>query len=100
MVFSSAPLRAHMFSADDYHSVLLGNISNQSDSFAQHTIPAETIFGVTPCEHSNEPFSLVSCSVCPGFIDAGFSLSDKSILISKFKKHADLIEKLFNSSEV
>ena len=95
-----APLRAHMFSADDYHSVLLGNISNQSDSFAQHTIPAETIFGVTPCEHSNEPFSLVSCSVCPGFIDAGFSLSDKSILISKFKKHADLIEKLFNSSEV
>ena len=89
-----APLRVHLFSIDDYHSILLGNISNHSGSLFQYTIPAETIFGVTPCEHSKEPFSLVSCSVCPGFIDAGFSWPDSSALRAKFEKYSDLIEKL------
>ena len=89
-----APLRVHLFSGDDYHSILLGNISDHSDSLAQYTIPAETIFGITPCEHSKESFSLVSCSVCPGFIDAGFSWPDLSVLQARFKKYSDLIEKL------
>jgi len=89
-----APLRVHLFSKDDYHSILLGNILDHSDSFAQYTIPAETIFGVTPCEHSKEPFSLVSCSVCPGFIDTGFSWPGLSVLQARFEKYSDLIEKL------
>ena len=89
-----APLLLHMFSKDSYHSIMLGNISYQSNSLVQYAIPAETIFGVTPCENSNEPFSLVSCSVCPGFIDAGFSWPDSSALRAKFEKYSDLIEKL------
>ena len=94
-----APLRVHLFSQDDYHSILLGNISDHSDSLAQYTIPAETIFGVTPYEHSKEPFSLVSCSVCPGFIDAGFSWPESSALKARFEKYSDLIEKLAPSVE-
>jgi len=87
-------LHVHLYYQDNYHSILLTNNSNHSDSVAQYTIPAETIFGVTPCEHSKEPFSLVSCSVCPGFIDAGFSWPDLSVLQARFEKYSDLIEKL------
>ena len=89
-----APLLLHMFSKNDYHSVQLGDISSHSGSLAQYTIPAETIFGVTPCKHSNMPFSLVSCSVCPGYIDAGFSWPDPLVLSESFEKYSDLIEKL------
>tara|TARA_B100000035_G_scaffold290347_1_gene277377 strand:- start:2119 stop:2658 length:540 start_codon:yes stop_codon:yes gene_type:complete len=89
-----APLLLHMFSKNDYHSIQLGNLSSHSASLAQYTIPAETIFGVTPCKHSNMPFSLVSCSVCPGYIDAGFSWPDPLVLSERFKKYSDLIEKL------
>ena len=94
-----APLLLHIFSEGGYHSIELGNISNHSDYLFQYTIPAETIFGVTPCEHSKESFSLVSCSVCPGFIDAGFSWPDLSFLQARFEKYSDLIEKLAPSVE-
>ena len=40
------------------------------------------------------PFSLVSCSVCPGYIDAGFSWPDPLVLSERFEKYSDLIEKL------
>ena len=33
-----AAMLLHLFSGDEYHSILLGNNSNHSDSFAQYTI--------------------------------------------------------------
>lgn len=94
-----ASLKLHMFSEDYYHSILLGDIAKNAEAHPQYTIPAETIFGAVPCEASNGEYSLVSCSVSPGFIETGFRWSNASGLIEKFPKYLDLIEMLSHSVE-
>ena len=89
-----APLRLHLFSGDEYQSILLGDVEGDADAHIQYTIPANVVFGVTPCEHSSDSFSLVSCSVSPGFIENGFFWPNITSLKIKFKKYTDLIEKL------
>ena len=94
-----SPLKLHMFSEDRYHSILLGDISKNADAHPQYTIPAEMIFGAVPCEASKGEYSLVSCSVSPGFIETGFRWSNASSLKEKFPKYLDLIEKMSHSLE-
>jgi predicted cupin superfamily sugar epimerase len=89
-----APLDLHLFEDDKYQSLLLGNSAHGLNIHPQVTIPAGTIFGALPIASSNEPFSLVSCSVCPGFIADGFSWAQIPVLTQKFKKHSDIIVKL------
>lgn len=88
------PLQLHLFSEDSYDSILLGNISQNVKFHAQYTVGAKIVFGVTPYGNSEESFSLVSCSVSPGFIKSGFSWPDICSLQAKFEKYSDLIEKL------
>ncbi len=89
-----APLDLHLFGDHEYQSLLLGNSTHGLNIHPQVTIPAGTIFGALPIASSDESFSLVSCSVCPGFIDAGFSWAQIPALTQKFKKYSDIIEKL------
>jgi predicted cupin superfamily sugar epimerase len=89
-----APLDLHLFGDHEYQTFLLGNSTHGLNIHPQVTIPAGTIFGALPIASSDESFSLVSCSVCPGFIDAGFSWAQIPALTQKFKKYSDIIEKL------
>lgn len=89
-----APLDLHLFGDHEYQTFLLGNSTHGLNIHPQVTIPAGTIFGALPIASSDASFSLVSCSVCPGFIDAGFSWAQIPALTQKFKKYSDIIEKL------
>ena len=89
-----APLELHLFGDHEYQSLILGHSVHSWNIQPQVTIPVGTIFGALPFASSDEPFSLVSCSVCTGFIDAGFSWAQIPVLTQKFKKHSDIIEKL------
>jgi hypothetical protein len=54
----------------------------------------EAFFGAIPNENSKEAYSLVSCSVCPGFQEEGFFWPDIAELRRKFKAHHELLGKL------
>ncbi len=68
-----------------YSSLNLG-----MESF-QGIIPAGTWFGAEICD--KDSFSLVSCTVSPGFDFADFELGDRSKLLSLYPEHKSLIEK-------
>lgn len=57
----------------------------------QGIIPAGTWFGAEVCD--KDSFSLVSCTVSPGFDFADFELGDRSELLSLYPEHKTLIEK-------
>jgi len=95
-----APIYLHLFHEDDYSDLILGNPVDQPEANPQVTIPAGTIFGAIPDQKSNFLFSLVSCSVCPGFWAQGFAWSDVETLKLKFKKHTELLEKLSVSVDI
>ena len=89
-----ATLDLHLFEKDQYNNVKLGRYTPRADSLPQFTIPAGSIFGAVSNEHSKETYSLVSCSVCPGFQEEGFFWPDIAELRRKFKAHHELLGKL------
>ena len=88
-----APLIIHLFNSNEYSSVVLGQCSSNPDFVAQFTIPAGTIFGAIPLKSAYEQFSLVSCSVSPGFMEDGFYWPDPEELRKNFNKQSELLEK-------
>jgi predicted cupin superfamily sugar epimerase len=61
----------------------------------QHVIPAGTWFGAIPNgRFSPHGFSLVGCTVAPGFDFADFEMAGKSALLAAFPRHADWINRL------
>ena len=58
----------------------------------QHIVPAGHWFGACPAEGS--AYSLVGCTVAPGFDFADFEMSSRAALIAAFPQHADWIERL------
>ena len=80
--YLGGPLRLCMISPEgEYEEVILGqNILN--GEYLQYIVPAGWWFGATPAE--NVEWSLVSCTVSPGFDFADFEMADKKKLIAQF----------------
>ncbi len=65
---------------------------NISDgNYFQFIIPKGTWFAATP--KRNEMFSLVGCTVCPGFNFNDFEMGNKQDLLKIYPQHKDLIER-------
>jgi predicted cupin superfamily sugar epimerase len=58
----------------------------------QHVVPAGAWFGATPAEGGR--FSLVGCTVAPGFDFADFELADRAALLAEYPRHQDWIRRL------
>jgi predicted cupin superfamily sugar epimerase len=58
----------------------------------QHVVPAHTWFA-SRVAHGGA-FSLVGCTVAPGFDFADFEMAERSALIAKYSQHARLIGEL------
>ena len=63
-----------------------------ADLLYQHTVPAGSWFGAAPAEGSR--FSLVGCTVAPGFDFADFELADRAALLREYPRHQDWIRRL------
>ena len=85
------PIELHFFHKGQYSLERLGN-SYQSLEVPQLTIQSGTIFGATPVGEYD--YSLVSCSVTPGFVCEDFFWPDIDDLLRGFPANADLIRKL------
>jgi uncharacterized protein len=69
----------------------LGNAPDAGEVF-QAVVPAGWWFGSAPAEGS--AYSLVGCTVAPGFDFAGFELADKTLMLKQFPQHRNVIERL------
>jgi len=65
-------------------------INLYDEQLPQHTIPAGVWFAAKPLELLS--YTLVSCSVAPGFDFTDFELGDKDLLKKQFPWHSQLID--------
>ncbi len=81
------------------HDLRLGPDLERGQTF-QVGVPAGSIFGAT-VDASDDPeraFSLVSCTVAPGFEFADFELCERAELLALHPEHRTLIEALTRTS--
>jgi predicted cupin superfamily sugar epimerase len=77
--------------AGGLHETKLGADPDQGQAL-QAVVPAGTWFGATPLPGIS--YSLVGCTVAPGFEFADFELGNRHQLIRSHPQHAALIERL------
>ncbi len=82
--YAGDPIRVHVLNQDAYECIELGT------GLYQAVVPAGAWFAA----ESTGAFSLVGCTVAPGFDFADFEMADKGQLLQRYKEHADLIERL------
>ncbi len=73
------------------HETILGTDPDQGQAL-QAVVEAGTWFGAAPLPGT--PYSLVGCTVAPGFEFADFELGDRRQLIRSHPQHTALIERL------
>lgn len=71
--------------------IRLGNNPERGEVF-QAVVPAGCWFGSKPATGTD--FSLVGCTVAPGFDFADFEMANQQTLLAQFPQHKEVIEKL------
>lgn len=94
--YAGDPLWVHLINdvTGDYSIIELGNDPNGT-GVLQAVVPAGYWFA--SATKAGGTFSLVGCTVAPGFDFADFELAEKTALIARFPKHATLIAGLTRS---
>jgi len=85
-----APLTVHVLTpTGEQYEILLGRNAKKGECF-QAVVPAGCWFGAT----THGDFSLVGCTVAPGFDFSDFEMADRNNLTALFPNHAALINRL------
>ncbi|KUG24888.1 hypothetical protein ASZ90_005290 [hydrocarbon metagenome] len=74
----------------EYSKIVLGQNLSEDEVF-QFTIPKETWFAAEVKDKTT--YSLVGCTVSPGFDFADFEMGDQKTLLDKFQQHQNLIKR-------
>jgi len=88
-----ATLALHQFDRGNYQSVIIGN-TQFSGALQQWTIRAGIIFGAVPDPAPPYDWSLVSCSVAPGYLAEGFFWPDCTEMRETYKKAQPILDLL------
>lgn len=83
------PLIVHELSEKGYTQHKVGSNWDSGESF-QAVIPAYSWFGA----ETTGAYSLVGCTVAPGFSFQDFTLAKRGDLIKRYGEHTELIERL------
>lgn len=87
-----SPLKLHIISKKGVYShVLIGN-AIENNEMPQYVVPAGDWFAAEVINKNS--YSLVGCTVAPGFDFDDFELPKREILISEFPQHKTIITKL------
>ncbi|QIP11929.1 cupin domain-containing protein [Spirosoma aureum] len=90
--YAGGPLEVFVISpAGELNVIRLGSNIDQGDVF-QAVVPAGCWFGSKPADGS--AFSLVGCTVAPGFDFADFEMAEQDTLLQAYPQHREVIEKL------
>jgi predicted cupin superfamily sugar epimerase len=86
------PVHIHSISREgDYCCIALGNDFTKGER-PQYVVPAQSWFGSESVGETG--YSLVGCTVAPGFDFADFELAEKEKLMAAFPDYTFIIEKL------
>lgn len=90
--YDGAPIRLHMLSAlGDYSNHLIGRDLEKGE-VPQFIVPGGNWFAAEVIHQDS--YSLVGCTVAPGFTFADFELKSREVLISLFPDKAAVISRL------
>ena len=88
MFHAGAPLALHLLDETDHREIWLG-ADVATGQRPQFVVPA----GVLQAAHSTGEWTLVSCTVAPGFDFADFEMPDRDTLQQQFPQHPDAVER-------
>lgn len=95
--YAGGPLDIYVIDPSGALTVIrLGNKLDQGEVF-QAVVPAGCWFGSKPVGTAvtqESDFSLVGCTVAPGFDFADFELADRAALLNQFPQHRQVVELL------
>jgi predicted cupin superfamily sugar epimerase len=90
--YAGQTLLIHVIDNDGkYSCVKLGSNILEDETF-QFVVPATAWFAAEPAAKTS--FSLVGCTVSPGFDFDDFEIADSKTLLAAFPMHANIIERL------
>lgn len=90
--YEGSALTIHIIHEDGlYEALHLGKNVQNGEAF-QHIVPAGAWFGATV--DSPEEYTLVGCTVSPGFDFSDFEMGDRYQLLQAFPEHESIIKKL------
>jgi len=90
--YQGSPLRLHIIDEDGkYSAIHLGNNPDNGESF-QAIVKKRCWFGATV--DILDSYSLVGCTVAPGFDFQDFEMGKRDILVAKYPKYKEVIERL------
>ena len=88
--YAGAALTVHVITPQgEYHPLKLGSNLAAGESF-QAVVPAECWFGA----ETEGAYSLVGCTVAPGFDFAEFEMGSREHLLRQYPTHAGIIQRL------
>jgi predicted cupin superfamily sugar epimerase len=91
--YLGAPLELHRLESSGHSLVTLGSALERGER-PQAVVPAGVLQAARVAPDSNGEFTLVGCTVAPGFDFADFEMPSREELISRFPAHHDLVEAL------
>ena len=88
--YKGSPVLLHIISPEGIHTkVIIGN-DIEAGQIPQYVVPGGHWFAAKSKE--SDTYSLVGCTVAPGFDFKDFELADRANLVSLFPVHKELIE--------
>lgn len=92
--YGGAPIDVHVINkTGEYECLKIGN-DMPSGEFPQGIVKSGSVFGSTMSENSEFDYSLVGCTVAPGFEFEDFKLLQEKELLSQFPEHESIIKRL------
>jgi len=90
--YAGGPLNIYVITPDSELSVIRLGSNPENGEVFQAVVPAGCWFGSKPADGVD--FSLVGCTVAPGFDFADFELADRESMLQQFPKWREVIELL------
>jgi predicted cupin superfamily sugar epimerase len=95
--YTGAPLTVHVITPEgEYRPVKLGPDIAAGDRF-QFVVPAGCWFGAEVAA-GNAGYSLVGCTVAPGFDFADFEMGSRAALLKQFPRQREILQRLARNS--
>jgi predicted cupin superfamily sugar epimerase len=89
---AGSPLIVHSIDQNGLYTEQKVGINFENNEIPQYLVPKNTIFGSSVLER--DTYSLVSCSVSPGFDFNDFELFKRKDLLTEYPQHTDIINRM------
>jgi len=90
--YDGSPIKIHMIDAAGNYSFAIVGKNISQGHIPQFVVPAGYLFAATVV--NNNDFSLVGCTVSPGFDFRDFEMPTRDQLVDDYPQHKDLITRL------